>query len=60
MLIRLSYFRICFQRFSSTKPTPHQQTMMARGLPKRIPVEGVKHIIAVGSGKGIMPLISLI
>jgi len=26
---------------------------MARGLPKRIPIEGVQHIIAVGSGKGI-------
>jgi hypothetical protein len=27
--------------------------MMARGLPKRLPIEGVQHIIAVGSGKGI-------
>ncbi|CAF0936224.1 unnamed protein product [Adineta ricciae] len=41
-----------FQRFHSTKPTPHQQTMMARGLPKRTPIDGVQHIIAVGSGKG--------
>jgi len=25
---------------------------MARGLPKQKPIEGVQHIIAVGSGKG--------
>jgi hypothetical protein len=30
--------------------------MMARGLPKRTPIEGVQHIIAVGSGKGICHL----
>jgi len=29
--------------------------MMARGLPKRMPIEGVENIIAVGSGKGICP-----
>ena len=60
MSIRLNSFRRGFQRFYSTKPTPHQQAMMARSLPKRTPIEGVQHIIAVGSGKGIMPLISLI
>ena len=26
--------------------------MMARGLPKRVPIAGVQHVIAVGSGKG--------
>jgi hypothetical protein len=45
--------RIIFQRCYSTKPTSHQQTMMARGLPKQMPIEGVQNIIAVGSGKGI-------
>ncbi|CAF1189506.1 unnamed protein product [Rotaria sordida] len=52
MFIRLNRFRIIFQRYHSTKPTPHQQAMMARGLPKRTPIEGVQHVIAVGSGKG--------
>ncbi len=56
MSIRLNYCRIMFHRYHSTKSTPHQQTMMARGLPKRTPIEGVQHIIAVGSGKGICHL----
>jgi hypothetical protein len=30
--------------------------MMAKGLPKRTPIEGVQHVIAVGSGKGICHL----
>ena len=41
------------QRYHSSKPTAHQQAMMARGLPKRTPIDGVQHVIAVGSGKGI-------
>ena len=49
MFSRGNYFRRCL----STKPTPHQQAMMARGLPKRTPIDGVQHVIAVGSGKGI-------
>ena len=53
MFIRFNLFRIVFKRCHSTKPTPHQQTIMARGLPKKTPIEGVQHIIAVGSGKGI-------
>jgi hypothetical protein len=50
---RLNLFRIVFKRCQSTKTTSHQQTIMARGLPKKTPIEGVQHIIAVGSGKGI-------
>jgi hypothetical protein len=49
MFIRTNSFRIFLQRCYSTK---HQQTIMARGLPKQKPIEGVQHIIAVGSGKG--------
>lgn len=45
-------FRMIIRRCYSTKPTAQQQAMMARGLPKRMPIEGVQHIIAVGSGKG--------
>ncbi|CAF0902992.1 unnamed protein product [Adineta steineri] len=52
MSTRLNYFRMIFPRYHSTKPTPHQQNMMARGLPKRTPIDGVQHVIAVGSGKG--------
>lgn len=57
--IRSNFVRIIFQRCHSTKPTSHQQAMMARGLPKRTPIEGVQHIIAIGSGKGISNLIKL-
>lgn len=56
MSIRLNYFRNIFHRYYSTKPTPHQQAMMARGLPKQTPIEGVQHVIAIGSGKGICHL----
>ncbi|CAF3875223.1 unnamed protein product [Adineta steineri] len=52
MSTRLNCFRMTFPRYHSTKPTPHQQNMMARGLPKRTPIDGVQHVIAVGSGKG--------
>jgi hypothetical protein len=47
------FIRFIFKRCYSTKLTANQQTMMARGLPKRTAIEGVQHIIAVGSGKGI-------
>lgn len=37
----------------STKPlTPRQQELMARSLPKRSPISGVRHIVVVASGKG--------
>ena len=52
MIFRLNIFQFLSRRCLSTKPTGHQQTMMARGLPKRTPIDGVQHIIAVGSGKG--------
>ncbi|KAK7111217.1 hypothetical protein V1264_010889 [Littorina saxatilis] len=37
---------------SSPKQTDHQRQMMAKGLPKQRPIEGVKNIICVASGKG--------
>lgn len=37
---------------SSEKLKQHQQQVMARGLPKKKPLEGVKNIILVVSGKG--------
>ncbi len=49
MFIRMNSFRCFIQRAYSTQ---HQQTIMARGLPKQKPIDGVQHIIAVGSGKG--------
>lgn len=30
----------------------HQKQQMARGLPKKRPVDGVKHVVVVASGKG--------
>ncbi len=35
-----------------TSATERQQEMMARGLPRKKPIAGVKKIIAVASGKG--------
>ena len=44
------------RRAHSTRPGPSteelQKLRMARGLPKRTPIPGVKHIVAVASGKG--------
>ncbi|XP_045462240.1 iron-sulfur protein NUBPL isoform X2 [Harmonia axyridis] len=44
------------QYLSSSKrnqsKSDHQAKMMARGLPEKKPIEGVKHIILVSSGKG--------
>ncbi|XP_014289624.1 iron-sulfur cluster transfer protein NUBPL [Halyomorpha halys] len=37
---------------SKEKLKQHQQQVMARGLPKKKPIEGVKNIILVVSGKG--------
>lgn len=36
----------------STKPTDRQAELMARSLPKRAPLPGVKDIVVVASGKG--------
>lgn len=52
MLVRFLSFRYLATRYHSTKTTSHQQTLMARGLPKRAPIEGVENIVVVGSGKG--------
>lgn len=30
----------------------HQKEISARGLPKRLPIPGVKHVIVIASGKG--------
>lgn len=38
--------------FSSKALTDHQKQLMTKGLPKRQPINGVKHIIVVASGKG--------
>ncbi|XP_058061647.1 iron-sulfur protein NUBPL, partial [Anopheles bellator] len=39
-------------RNSSSKPDQRQAELMARSLPKRMPLPGVKHIVVVSSGKG--------
>ncbi|XP_005191278.1 iron-sulfur protein NUBPL [Musca domestica] len=40
------------KRMLSTKITPHQEALMARGLPKKQPLPGVANIVVVASGKG--------
>lgn len=40
-----------FKHFSSVIES-HQKELMKRGLPKRKPIEGVRKIILVSSGKG--------
>lgn len=35
-----------------SKTEEHQKQQMARGLPKKRPVDGVKHVVVVASGKG--------
>lgn len=40
-----------FKRFSSAIES-HQKELMKRGLPKKKPIEGVKKIVLVSSGKG--------
>ncbi|XP_037960267.1 iron-sulfur protein NUBPL [Teleopsis dalmanni] len=46
-----SLFDIC-RRTLATKVTPHQEALMARGLPKRAPLPNVEDIVVVASGKG--------
>lgn len=41
-----------FQRSYATKLKKHQADLMARSLPKREALPGVKDIIVVASGKG--------
>jgi len=38
--------------FTSTNEDERKKAMMARGLPKRKPIEGVKNVVLVASGKG--------
>ncbi|XP_061397655.1 iron-sulfur protein NUBPL [Musca vetustissima] len=40
------------KRLLSSKVTPHQEALMARGLPKKQPLPGVTNIVIVASGKG--------
>ncbi|KAJ3664742.1 hypothetical protein Zmor_000288 [Zophobas morio] len=47
----------CFKRFLSSKQPSealkqHQAKIMGRGLPTKKPIDGVKHVIVVSSGKG--------
>jgi Mrp family chromosome partitioning ATPase len=51
--------KINLNRYISTTPftnqksiSEHQKKMMAKSLPKKRDINGVKHIICVGSGKG--------
>uniref|UniRef100_W8BNR0 Iron-sulfur protein NUBPL n=2 Tax=Ceratitis capitata TaxID=7213 RepID=W8BNR0_CERCA len=50
-MLRFRSFQIC-KRTLATHPTPKQQELMARGLPKRAPLPGVTDIVVVASGKG--------
>lgn len=36
----------------STKPTDRQAELMARSLPKQVPLPGVEDIVVIASGKG--------
>ncbi|XP_075149434.1 NUBP iron-sulfur cluster assembly factor, mitochondrial isoform X2 [Haematobia irritans] len=40
------------KRLISSKVSPHQEALMARGLPKRKNLPGVENIVVVASGKG--------
>lgn len=39
-------------KYSSSAIQPRQKELMARGLPKQKPIECVKNIVLVSSGKG--------
>lgn len=39
-------------RCFAQKLTPHQESLMAKGLPKKSPIPGVDNIVVVASGKG--------
>ncbi|XP_059611797.1 uncharacterized protein LOC132258483, partial [Phlebotomus argentipes] len=45
-------FKFVFSRLFSSKTTAHQADLMARSLPKKKPLPGVKDIVLVASGKG--------
>lgn len=51
---RLFFHSSCFNAKDATaeKLEEMRRQRMARGLPKRKPIDGVKHVIAVASGKG--------
>lgn len=38
--------------YSSAKPTPRQEELMKRGLPKQRQINNVKDIVVIASGKG--------
>uniref|UniRef100_A0A1I8Q873 Iron-sulfur protein NUBPL n=2 Tax=Stomoxys calcitrans TaxID=35570 RepID=A0A1I8Q873_STOCA len=52
MLTRQYITHAMTKRLISSRVTPHQEALMARGLPKRQPLPGVDNIVVVASGKG--------
>lgn len=42
----------CSRTHNNEGITKHRQEIMSRGLPKRKPIDGVKNIVLVSSGKG--------
>lgn len=51
--MKMHFFQICQHAIKySTKPTDRQAELMARSLPKRAPLPGVKDIVVIASGKG--------
>jgi len=55
MQIKTSYYfldTIDFHKGIKGEVTDHQKKLMARGLPQRKPIDGVKSVIVVASGKG--------
>lgn len=49
-----SFFSLVLKGIKSRSKSleEHQKQQMARGLPKKRPVDGVKHVVVVASGKG--------
>jgi len=43
---------LTLQRASNNELSEHQRKLMARNLPQKKPIQGVKSVIVVASGKG--------
>ncbi|KAF5306738.1 hypothetical protein FQA39_LY01496 [Lamprigera yunnana] len=56
LLIKFNDFKFmklrCYANYASSNLHEHQQNLMAKGLPKVKPIQGVKHVVLVCSGKG--------
>uniref|UniRef100_A0A182J6U7 Uncharacterized protein n=1 Tax=Anopheles atroparvus TaxID=41427 RepID=A0A182J6U7_ANOAO len=50
--IQCRRYGVSIVRKLSSKPDQRQAELMARSLPKRMPLPGVQHIVVVSSGKG--------